>query len=122
MEERKNGNSLTIEKKVLNCYRELSRMELMIRNLLFELKMYKNDHRETNLTESIGRYARDMPRFVIFKEQADYLKTCIRKICSGEFSMEVAISKGNELLKRIDTILAFFNKDAIDEYCNNNQS
>lgn len=109
----KSGNTLT--KKVLMAYNELQRAKHLLADLSDSLHKAMEDS-NCDLADCIGKYAREMPRFNILLEQANMLKTAIRKVVNREISFEVALQKTEALEKMVDEALSMFDATVIKKY------
>ena len=76
------------KKKVEDLHGEFTRARHFTRDIIGTLV---NCGDNTNLTEEIGIFARQMPEFNILAEQRVTCLALLRKICTGEMQIEEAI-------------------------------
>lgn len=112
---RTNETNNTMVAKILRAHAEIEQLDSIVSNLITTLE---SASKTTNydICQNIGKYARNMPRCKIFVSHVDYLKTCIRKICTGEVSIDIALQKASELHNSIQEVLTLFNTEAINKY------
>lgn len=83
-----------------------------LRNVKCYISMLLNDLRRcdsnTNLYKHIGIYARNMPEGGMGEDYHNMILDSVRKICTGELSVEDAIMLLQEKSKQIDDALAMF--------------
>lgn len=69
----------------------------------------------TNLKDKIGvTYVKNMPEFVILKNEADFVKRGLRKLCAGEISVAEALKKAEEMLESVEKALELCNVEKIN--------
>lgn len=112
MERRNNGNPLMYKAALL--YSELAKVDSFMRKLKKTLdECNEND----DLTRKIGiPFIAKMPRFKILEREADEIKQKLRRVCSGEVSLEEARKKAMEYEKDIEEVLQVIDEDKILPY------
>lgn len=58
-----------------------------------------------------------MPKFTILQNEADKVKKGLRKVCSGEVSIEDAIEKSKRIEENLDEVLQVLNEEKLRPYC-----
>ena len=96
---------ITPKDAVLTQLNELRNVKCYILMLLTDLGRCDSS---TNLYECIGIYARRMPESGMGKDYHDMIVDSVRKVCTGELSIENAITLFEETIKQIDDALAMF--------------
>lgn len=104
--------SNTLVEKILVSYKELTKAESFLHSLIesMEKSIYNGLFNES---EDFGKYAREMPRFRIFVHEADYLKTCIRKVCTGEINMTRALARATQMYNTVHEALELFDEQKV---------
>lgn len=112
MERRNNGNPLMYKAALL--YSELAKADSFMRKLKKTLdECNEND----DLTRKIGiPFIAKMPRFKILEREADEIKQKLRRVCSGEVSLEEARKRAMEYEKDIEEVLQVIDEDKILPY------
>ena len=59
----------------------------------------------TNLTQTIGIYARQMPEFKILADKRVSCLSCVRQVCTGEMSVSKALELFHTAEKQLDEAL-----------------
>lgn len=95
-----------IKRKVLDLHSELCNAKSLVKDIIGTLKCCDDD---TILTQAVGRYARQMPKFKILAEQRVACLSLIRQVCTGEIKLEEAIELFKTAEKQLDDALACFN-------------
>jgi hypothetical protein len=78
----------SIKKKVMDLHEELTRAKHVVKDIKGSLESCTE---ATNLTETIGIYARQMPNFKILAEQRVSCLSFVRQVCTGELKKEEAL-------------------------------
>lgn len=108
----------SIINEVVAIYKELLKAKRLLLDITGSIQACLKE--EKNLTQEIGIYAQQMPEFKYLHDRAECLKNGIRRICSGEISLEDA-SITDTYLKELDEALACFNTEAFPSCkCENN--
>ena len=105
--------------KIGRVVREMSSAQEFLKELK---KALENCSGNTDLSEKIGKFAREMPEFEYLKHQADFIKSDIRKICSKELPVVEAIKKVEEYNNILFEALRCFDIEYIVEYKKNVES
>lgn len=95
-----------IKGKVLELHIELTSAKNLVKDIIGTLKIC-NDN--TNLTQTVGIYARQMPNFKILAEQRVDCLSLVRQICTGEMKAQEAIELFKTAEKQLDEALNCFN-------------
>lgn len=115
MERRNNGNPLMYKAALL--YSELIKAERYMKSLKEALDDCCNTKKD--LREKIGiPFVAKMPKFRIFEREADEIKQKLRRVCSGEISLEIAREKADEYEQYIDEVLKSMDIEKIFPYIN----
>ena len=91
-----------IKWKVHQLHQELIRANDFVKNVICALEGC-ND--QTNLTETIGFFAREIPEFRILAERRVSCLSCIRQVCTGELSVEKALELFRTAEKQLNEAL-----------------
>ena len=73
-----------VQKKVEDLHCEITIAKTMVEEIISSLTKACNS--DTNLSEVIGQYAREMPPLKILSEQRHQALTLIRRVCTYEIS------------------------------------
>ncbi len=112
MERRNNDNPLMYKAALL--YSELAKAERFMHNLKEALD---ECNAKENLIGKIGiPFIAKMPKFKILEREADEIKQSLRKVCSGEISLEKAREVAEEYEKYINEVLKAMDKEKILPY------
>ena len=112
MERRNNCNPLMYKAALL--YSELEKANRFMQTLKNALDFCKE---ESNLREEIGiPFITKMPKFKILEREADEMKQKIRKVCSGEISLEEARKSTREYEKYIEEVLQVIDGEKLLPY------
>lgn len=77
-----------IKGKVKELHDEIWRARNVVKDIISSLESCDYN---TNLTQKIGIYARQMPEFKILAEKRVSCLSCVRQVCTGEMSVEKAL-------------------------------
>ena len=77
-----------IKGKVKKLYDELWSARNVVRDIIGSLETCDDN---TNLTQKIGIYARQMPEFKILAEKRVHCLSIVRQVCTGEMSVEKSL-------------------------------
>lgn len=95
-------------------YSELEKADRFMQTLKNALDFCKE---ESNLREEIGiPFITKMPKFKILEREADEMKQKIRKVCSGEISLEEARKGAREYEKYIEEVLQVIDVEKLLPY------
>lgn len=103
----------SMSEKVTMSYNELKQIKGILKDLMGDLKALCEDP-NLDLSDHIGQYAREMPKFKIFVEQADFLKTSIRKVCTREVDIPSALQKAEDYYILVSETLNLYNANSIE--------
>lgn len=95
-----------IKGKVLELHSELTSARHLVKDIIGTLKCCDDG---TILTQAVGIYARQMPKFKILAEQRVHSLSIVRQVCTGEIEIEKAIELFKTAEKQLDDALACFN-------------
>ena len=91
------------ESNFANKNRAIARRSLiMIKDIIGSLETCDDD---TNLTQKIGIYARQMPEFKILTEQRVACLSIVRQVCTGELSLEKSLEFFHTAEKQLNEAL-----------------
>ena len=91
-----------IKGKLEALYDEFLRAKHVVKDIIGSLELCDDN---TNLTQKIGIYARQMPEFKILAEKRVSCLSCIRQVCTGEMTVEEAIKIFRTAEKQLDEAL-----------------
>lgn len=112
MEERTKRNPLMYKAAML--YKELQNADELLASIIVTLKECTPS---SNFITEIGeKYIISMPKFKILEQEAVELKQNLRKVCSGEVSVERALVAAEKMRKWVDEALCVFNREQILPY------
>ena len=112
MERRNNCNPLMYKAALL--YSELETAQTLMCNIVSTLDVCNE---ESDLRKEIGiPYINKMPKFKIFEKEAAWLKDKLRKVCSGEISLEEAEKEAKIIRDYIKEVLQAINKEKLLPY------
>lgn len=97
----KNYASFTLSE----LYTELIYTQKDIQVLIVSLVACLND-KSANLTELIGKHARNMPKFNLIPELQTYYIEGIRTVCTGEMSLQDALVYFGKIKNDLDDTLS----------------
>lgn len=112
MERRNNCNPLMYKAALL--YSELETAQTLMSNIVSTLDVCNE---ESDLRKEIGiPYINKMPKFKIFEKEAAKLKDKLRKVCSGEISLEEAEKEAKIIRDCLKEALQAMNKEKLLPY------
>lgn len=112
MERRNNDNPLMYKAALL--YSELETAETLLCYIILTID---GCNEESDLRKEIGiPYINQMPKFKIFEKEAAKLKDKLRKVCSGEISLEEAEKEAKIIRDYIKEALQAINKEKLLPY------
>ncbi len=91
-----------VKRKVEELYNELCAGKGLVLSIISTLEDCDD---QTNFTERIGCFARSMPEFKILAAQRENFVSLVRKICTGEVSLEKALELLREAEKQLNEAL-----------------
>ena len=113
MERRNNFNPLMYKAALL--YSELETAQTLMCNIVSTLDVCNE---ESDLRKKIGiRYINKMPKFKIFEKEVAKLKDELRKVCSGEISLEEAEKEAKRIRDYLNEALQVIDKEKLLPYC-----
>ena len=68
------------------------------------ISVLKKANSSTNLTKELGIFAVQMPEYKILTKDADSSKKVIRKVCTGELTVDEALVKFETALKEVEKL------------------
>ena len=92
-----------IKGKIEELYNEIWRARNIVNDIIGSLKACNVN---TNLTQDIGVFARQMPEFKILAEQRVTYLSYLRQVCTGENSIEKALELFQVAKKQLDEGMA----------------
>lgn len=95
----------SIKGKVEELYTEIWRARNIITDIIGSLMACNVN---TNLTQDIGVFARQMPEFKILAEQRVACLSYLRQVCTGEMRLEEALELFQVVKKQLDEGMACF--------------
>ena len=113
MERRNNCNPLMYKAALL--YSELEKAQTLMGNIVSTLDVCNE---ESDLRNEIGiPYINKMPKFKIFEKEAAKLKDKLRKVCSGEVSIEEAKKEAKRIRDDLNEALQVMDREKLLPYC-----
>lgn len=94
-----------IKGKVKELYDELYSARNVVKDIICSLESCDDN---TNLTQVIGVYARQMPVYKILAEKRVACISCLRQVCTGEMSVEKALELFRIAEKQLNEALDCF--------------
>lgn len=91
-----------IKGKIKNLYEEIWSARNVVKDIIGSLETCDDD---TNLTQKIGIYARQMPEFKILTEQRVACLSIVRQVCTGELSLEKSLEFFHTAEKQLNEAL-----------------
>ena len=91
-----------IKGKVKELYDEIWRAQNVVRDIIASLETCDDN---TNLTQKIGIYARQMPEFKILAEKRVSCLSIVRQVCTGEISIEKSLELFHTAEKQLSEAL-----------------
>ena len=91
-----------IKGKVKELYDEIWRARNVVRDIIGSLETCDDN---TNLTQKIGIYARQMPEFKILTEKRVACLSIVRQVCTGEISVEKSLELFHTAEKQLNEAL-----------------
>lgn len=91
-----------IKGKVKELHDEIWRARNVAKDIIGSLE---SCHDNTNLTQTIGIYARQMPEFKILAEQRVACLSLLRQVCTGELSVAKALDLFQTAEKQLNEAL-----------------
>lgn len=99
-----------IKNRMRNFYQELSFMLYSIKCAKGVLDKINID---TNLTKELGIFVKDFPKLNTLGPQANWFKSTIRKVCSGELEPSEAYNMLESSYQEIFELRECFNKEKL---------
>lgn len=95
-----------IKGKVKDLHDEIWCAQNVVKNIISSLETCDDN---TNLTQKIGIYARQMPEFKILAEKRVACISIIRQVCTGEISVEKSLKLFHTAEKQLNEALECIN-------------
>ena len=101
--------------KAALLYKELKIAKGYVKDVIGTLENWDSSK---DFIKDIGYpYISKMPKFTILQNEADKVKQYLRRVCSGELTIEDAYKKGKRIEDNLDEVLQIFDERKILPYC-----